>query len=347
MENTDWSLGRLLNASAGAGLALQNEDGSFPGGHNGPWNERESPVRATSNWACLMLHLGRGEGNGEHERSARKALRFLLSESCREKGRPFRCREGNDPPNGLIGQAWALDALLEGYEQLGDDECLRAAEDVLLLHRFDGKRGLWHNSRMDGKPSGINNTLNQQVWFAYAALRAHRSGGNRTIGSDAETFFRKLGSHVRFDGKRIAHHLNPLTEILMPRQTEGYLSFLLFGLAKAHRTDPDAIPKEILGMVPKCVGFLNESIFSGKSSRAPEYAWTYNPTGFEAAHVIEAFSIESRISAEMWAAEQVRRTFDFASMLMTNSSSDPETLSSRICEACGLPDYSLAGPAGS
>jgi hypothetical protein len=337
VHNTGMNLSGILADSARAGMKLQRSDGSFPSGHNGPWNDVETPIRTTANWANLLLYMHGQDGAGQYRSAAAQALDFILGPSCKEAGRPFRCREGKDPPNGLIGQAWALDALLEGSARLREKRYLRAAEDVILLHQFDEKRGLWHNAGIDGLDAGANNTLNQQVWFASVAQKAWRMGGNETIRLRTESFFRRLKDHVRFDGKTIAHHINPVTEILMPRQSDGYLSFLLLGLANAHREDAGLIEERVLDCIPACLEHLNKSVFQG----TPDYAWSYNPTGFEVAQVIEEFGLESDISPERWAAEQIRRAYDFGSSMLTKDTGDPQTLSSRICEACGLPDYEI------
>ncbi len=337
VRNTGMCLSGILAESANAAIKLQRSDGSFPSGHNGPWNDVETPIRTTSNWANLLLYMHGQDGGGPYRGAAAQALEFVLGPSCKEAGRPFRCREGRDPPNGLIGQAWALDALLEGSARLREKRYLRAAEDVVLLHQFDEKRGLWHNAGIDGLDAGANNTLNQQVWFAYVAQKAWRMGGNETIRLRAESFFRRLKDHVRFDGKTIAHHINPVTEILMPRQSDGYLSFLLLGLAMAHREDAGLIEERVLDCIPACLAHLNKSVFQG----SPDYAWSYNPTGFEVAQVIEEFGLESEIGPERWAAEQIKRTYDFGKSMLAKGTDDPETLSSRICEASGLPDYEI------
>lgn len=324
-------LSRLLQESASAGMRLQRSDGSFPPGHNGPWNEPETPVRTTANWAVLLLHAG----NDRQLQAAERALGYLAV--SRAPRRPYLCRAGKDPPNGLIGQAWALDALLEGSERLGDAKYLQAAEELILMHPFHEGRGLWHNLTSDGGAGSVNNTLNQQVWFGAAALKAARMGGDRTIGSRARRFFGKLHEQVRSDGRRIAHHINRVTEFLMPGQSEGYLSFLLFGLAKACREDEGVIDERVRRLLQPCMHHLDASVFDG----SPRYAWSYNPTGFEAAHAIEAFGLESRKGAQGWISEQLRRSYDFGSRALSRGTDDPMTLSSRISEACGLRDYRI------
>ena len=83
MENI--RLNKIIVGSAESGLKFQREDGSFPPGHNGPWNNPETPVRATSHWAILMLKAYELTKNKKFKEAAQKSGDYLID----KKNRPF------------------------------------------------------------------------------------------------------------------------------------------------------------------------------------------------------------------------------------------------------------------
>ena len=75
-----------------------------------------------------------------------------------------------------------------------------------------------------------------------------------------------------------------------------------------------------------------------------DFAYPYNPPGFEMAYALEIFETrvnDRRHKQRKWLTEQVRLCFDFKSGLMTKGSKDPVTCASRIYEAVRLPDIEL------
>ncbi len=166
-------LNEVLIRSSSAALALQREDGSFPEGHNGPWNDLDTPVRVTANWSILLLKGYTLTRDKIMRDAALRAGDYLTNSKCRPHCFSFFCRKtkNKNQCNGLIGQAWAIEALIELGKELKKNRYLQIAEDVIMKHRFNEKHCLWHNLEIDGKNLHINRTLNQQIWFS---LMAHK-----------------------------------------------------------------------------------------------------------------------------------------------------------------------------
>ena len=332
-------LNDILIGSSLAALKLQREDGSFPEGHNGPWNDLDTPTRVTANWSILLLKTYNLTKNNKIKQAILKAASYLISKKCRPYGQSFLCRnsENKNRCNGLIGQAWTIEALIELGNQLGLYKCLQTAEDVVLKHHFNKKHSLWYDLEIDGSKLGINRTLNQQVWFSVMAYKLFSITENKTIGSNVISFFQSLPKHMHFNGRYITHLIHPLSNFICKEQAKGYISFLLMGLSHLNDFKEPLISKEISDWIRSSVNFLNNNICRLDT----RYCWSYNPTGFEVAITLHKLKLNSSINIDYWVSEQINRHFNFDTSLMDRNTYDKNTLRARIYEATYLPNLNL------
>ena len=84
----------LLERSARAALDLQREDGSFPPGRNGVYDEPETPVRTTSHWLTTLSKVYEITGDEVFAEAANDAADYLLSEEARPHGYTFSTSNG-------------------------------------------------------------------------------------------------------------------------------------------------------------------------------------------------------------------------------------------------------------
>src|SRR5262245_57369910 len=95
----------VILASAGRALALQRADGSFPQGHNGPWNDVDTPARVTAHWLVLLTTAYRQTPDDGFKAAALRAADFLASPALRPGHATFHCCISDNPwqaSNGLI-----------------------------------------------------------------------------------------------------------------------------------------------------------------------------------------------------------------------------------------------------
>lgn len=139
------TLGVLLVKSANEALRKQNSNEAMPAGQNGPYGDAETPVRNTAHWLFSFCRLYKRTQNKVFYEAAQKAADYLLSSEARPMGASFWCRKNpeKDFCNGVMGQAWVIEALVEAARVLKRQECYRLAEEVFLLHPWDGMRCLW------------------------------------------------------------------------------------------------------------------------------------------------------------------------------------------------------------
>ena len=350
----------LLARSAAAGLRLQRPDGSLPEGRNGPYADPETPVRNTAHWLVLFATAQWRSGEPRLREAALRAAAYLAGSEARPAGAAFLCRRraGKDACNGLIGQAWAIEALAEAAVCLDAEPLAKLAETVFLLHPFDAQVGLWRRVEVDAAVLGPDFTLNHQLWFAAAgsilaplaaaevglrvrsfldalprSLALHRDGAVRhpvapaaAWRSDPRIGFRLVRERVRLRA--------PLRE-----KAVGYHAFNLHALAILRTRMPDH-SFWAGGRFERLWRYAGSESFRAAVADN-RYAWPYNPTGLEMAWALEAFAPGSRVEQERWVAEQLRRHFDARTGLLSRATPDPATLAARLYEAARLGDLRI------
>lgn len=188
-------------------LIRQNEDGSFPAGHNGPYYDVELPIRNTSHILILLLKAFYLTGDDRFFKQAKHAAEYIRSDERRPMGANFWSRKtpSRDFTNGLIGPAWIIEALTYAapyFEELGLREL---AEDVFLLHPFNPDKGVWQCVNVDGSHAPVDNTFNHQLWFAAAG---NMIDGNPVIEEQVERFMDRLEVNLGiYRNGLIIHHL--------------------------------------------------------------------------------------------------------------------------------------------
>ncbi len=195
----------LLERSARAALELQREDGSFPPGRNGVYDEPETPVRTTSHWLTTLSKVYDITGDQEFAAAANNAADYLLSEEARPHGYTFHSRNarGKDKCDGLIGQAAPIRGLACAGSALKRPELLETSADVFSLHPFDSGLGLWKRIEIDGTSLSFDRTLNHQLTFAASCANLSDHG----IGTDRiEGFLDKLTNTMCLHSNGLVKH---------------------------------------------------------------------------------------------------------------------------------------------
>lgn len=137
-------------------------------GHNGPYSDSETPVRNTAHWLMIFSCLYKRTNDEKYKRSALKAISYLKSNVARPMSASFFCRfkKEKDFCNGLMGQAWVIEALIYADDIFVNEGLYKLAEEVFLLHDFDLERSIWHRTGVDGSRLDFDVTFNHQLWFA-------------------------------------------------------------------------------------------------------------------------------------------------------------------------------------
>jgi hypothetical protein len=354
---SDVSLNEVLLGSAEAGLSLQRSDGSMPEGHNGPHRHVMTAARNTAHWAILFLGAFERTHDGRYVAAAESALGHLLSQTLWPFGKAFHHRLDvrKDAVNGLIGQAWTLEALAYASRILKNDEYRRAGLEVAEAHPFDQRQGLWHRITLSGADAGLETTANQQVWFAAASsllqpdpsavlhkrIVAFMDRATSNLSTRRAGIFRlaiqkgwTARSLARSAKARLLVHQRAIRE-----KEVAYHGFQLTGLAYLYCAFPDhsywqtpSFRKALLH------AFTTSFIHELEDNR---FAFAYNVPGFELPFVFRTFQpLAVPATAEHACGLLVRRQigdhYDQEAGLMRLKTSDPDTLAARSYELTRL-----------
>lgn len=356
------TLYEFIVVECGSALERQNPDGSFPHGVNGPYGHPEKRVRNTGHWLMSLAFAYKRTGDIRFMNAMKRAAEFVLQEEHRPGQATVwhRTTAGRDRCNGLIGQAWSMEALMTAarYDVPGAFDLARRLWE---LHPFEKDKALWKRVEVDGKVFSRDMTFNHQLWFAAVVAELGAMGVAGATGQaaafmdalprwfrvdaggliqhrirtspfsalvEAQSPFHRLWDCFDRGGGRSGHRLNPTLRDV------GYHAFNLAGLARLAACFPDhAFWKS--SPFRKAIDFGRSDAHVLQTQNNP-YAYPYNPVGFETALALQTFRPELEAECQAWIARQ-------ASELLHpdgygSHADDPETARARLYEATFLKD---------
>jgi len=358
-------LSELFISSAETGRTDQRDDGAMPAGTNGPHGDPETPVRCTSHWLILFLEAYRQSGNTGFEDAAARCLYYLKSREARPMGATFFHRKNpkKDFSNGVMGQAWTIEALVHAYRHWGDDDALQTAEELFNLHPYNKSVQCWSVVNVDGSIRGFDTTFNHQLWFASMGCRLMNEGvesvkkttlhfidhieSNIELYPDGVIQHRPYGYARRDTPRKTAGQLvHRLKEKLRPNRalyshSLGYHGFNAYALAVIRTLLPDhsLFSSDIY---KKSIELYRTERIEDEMAETT-FGYPYNPPGIEAAVSIEKAGFltddEKKSMAGRWLQNQFAHSFNFKSRRMERNTPDPVTLQARLYELYSLDSF--------
>ena len=349
------SFKELVNCAAQHVLSWLNPDGSFPAGHNGPYHHPETPVRNTAHWLFLTASLFIQSGEEKWKEAGEKAIDFLKSPKARPHYQTFHCRDriGFDSCNGLIGQAWVIEALVKASEAFDRQDCYELAEEVFLLHPWDENVGIWSRVEVDGTGLYYDGTFNHQLWFAAAGGMLYKTP---VAQERVEAFLEKIAVNVQLYSTGIIFHssaMGHLTDYLktgvkpLLRETKfrlkkrikknglysksvGYHGFNLYGFAILKKVFPNAPIWETPNFFKLLTAHRLQNFI--RDVRNSEFGYRYNLAGIEIAFAVETF-FNDKEEVRVWLNRQMEVTFLSDTAVLSRDAHDPNTAMARIYQA--------------
>lgn len=367
------SLHKLIKRIANGGVDIQREDGSFPPGTNGPYQDRATPIRNTGNWLKILSWAYKESGEEKFWHAANAAIEYLRESKHRPHGYTYRCRMASekDSCNGVVGQANVIEALGRASEYLNRPELLDLPAELYEIHPFNERTAVWNRVEIDGTKLPVDRTFNHQLIFAAASALLANSHSDGQVQTDISAFLDNLPRNMALNNSgAVIHRLRPkraitdTTAILQDRCLELFLNPIL-------RTKQELIPSKERSM--KELGYHSVNLYwlANLKRRVPHHdIWSqiakdslldvtrtkkYRslaenstewfgsiPPGFQIAHAINTFE-ESPNPREMqyWVSTAVTNHYDVETGLFTKNCNDVETFCGLIYQAIDLPDIAV------
>lgn len=353
--DSEKSINDILIKSANEGIKIQTAEGSMPAGMNGPWLNAQTPVRNTSHWALIFHYAHIFTKDSSYKGALQKCIDYLLS----KKGRPsyftFLCRPNNnsDDVNGLIGQAWVLEALIKIGDDTENKELIELAKEVYLLHPFDWHQGLWATVNTDGSLGRVIRTINQQIWWASIGCRILNIESHEIIKQNIDKFLHCLPMNLQINYNGMIRHLvlrktwqNPIIlKLLKPnfwkenqKLAEGYQTFNLIALANVYKhqnNHPIWHSKSFKFRIKKMLNFTLSNNYFEKAITNP-YCFSYNINGVECKYALNCFQSLIKIQHEKFFQADRYLQFQIDNHvekgIMDRNTLDRETLMARAYE---------------
>ena len=328
----------------------------MPAGNNGPYKDIETPVRNTGHWLITFLKAYEISHAPKFETAARQCLTYLMSGDARPMDEVFwhRKNPAKDFSNGLMGQAWTLEALVSAYRHFQEESILRKAEEVFLKHPYDTHYHAWKTVNVDGSIYGFDMTFNHQLWFAAAGTQLSQYG-NKTIQGQVEDFNLTIDSNMECYPNGVIKHL-PVHYLCISRLAKiksvfrsfrfkkdylyhkavGYHGFNLYALGLIYKENP-SLPIFASQKFKSALQVIFTGEFINELDQSP-YGYPYNPPGIELGFALETFGHQNKVRD--WVQKQLDKTYDFEkNMMVLGQKDDPNTYAARIYEASRLSDY--------
>ena len=311
-----------------SGSVINEEIKYLQPGHNGPYNDPETPVRNYGHWLITFSKCFELTGEQIYLNKIKEFAEYLISDNARPFGYSFhhRSKESKDKCNGLIGQAWVFEALAFASSVSGDEKYSEIVEDVFFQHKFNDDLGLWNRLEIDGTILSIDSTFNHQLWFAACVSLFYTSRreevrerifrfmdclpknlsvlDNGLIYHPIERQLYQTGSGrsknfrlIKFIKTSLSFlramdgttkNSNQMYREKMINKSIGYHQFNMYAFAMLKETLPDHSFWQSLEF-DKSVDYLLSAEYK-KGLSENKYGFSYNPPGFEVPYALSVFS---------------------------------------------------------
>lgn len=338
-------------------------------GRNGPYNVNDTPVRNNAHWLITYSEMYKKTGNEEYRYNAMKLACYLCDKTYIGKCGAIKCMDDEhyDDINGLIGQAWVIEACVTGYEVTHDERLLDLAEMIWTSQSFSEKK-VWERIDTSGKNIGVDYIYNHQLWFAAAGSmlqeKRHSEDREKQITDFLDISVKKYflvgldgliwHSFYANPGKTLVKNIVGDIQGILFRKSrfniryleKGYQLFNLFGFATLYKRYKDHPLFKTLKFKRALNWCTNEKHIlklykasfdyrEGLRTQYNYYAVGYNAPAFELPYILKAFNKYDYKHSEFEkkiCGLQVKYTYDSKGKGFNRNTHDAFTLNARIYE---------------
>ena len=334
--------------------------GYAPAGQNGPYCCKDTPIRNTAHWLITYKYLWETNQKAEYLELVHRFADFLLKDEYRGNSGAIQCMIGDkmDPLNGLVGQAWAIEALVAAAKCLQSSQYIQRACEIFFSHQFESKTGLWKRVDLDGTLLGYDSVYNHQLWFAAAGAQLAGVKPDNEIENQIQIFLSMSSKNFMVHPSGLAYHYakrawdtdlavyknlikkyvsdwygktSPWSAFDQKNYEKSYHMFVYFGFAILYcfyPAHPFFKSRKFQKGLHYCMNPLNFNILGEKK----KYSYCYNSPAFEFPFIQEVFQQNKYLDIERYWKTQLDCTFDKETGSLDRDVIDANTLEARIYE---------------
>lgn len=355
-------------------FARFNKIGYAVPGHNGPHGHIDTPVRNTSHYLIIYCYLYKKKKIKEYKELCEKFVDYLIDMQMQSSSGAIKCMESDkfDHLNGLIGQAWVIEALVYYYETFGDMRALETAGKIYNSQIYDKDMHLWRRVELDGTDIGVDNAYNHQVWFAACSYKLAKYLKDNTINSTIIDFLTKGAERdfCIYSNGILRHTVNIKSKVLKkerikrfikicctplkrmnPRKFDykyierAYHIFDMYGfsiLEEEYKNLPlfkSTKYKKALAKTKDIVFYNRDNNAVSKDSNFNVYSYSYNSPAFEYPYVAKVHNCYNLKMEKLAFKTQKMLMYDLKSGLFLKNNPDIETWNARTYEIIRALEY--------
>lgn len=341
-------------------LECHFDTGYVKAGCNGPYNQKDTPIRNTSHWIVIYSILYMQFKEEKYFKIIVKLADFLLEKKNYGCNGAVICQldDSLKYTNGLIGQAWTIEGLVYAYKTTNDSKYIHKAQELFYTQQFDKKLILWKIVD-DNKYPYIDYVYNHQLWFAAAGSMICECAYDSTIDSEIQSFLNNYTNNFGVQPSGIIFHL-----INHKNTYYSKLKFIIKQLCAEYRITPywnHMYYLEVCYQLFNLYGFAilkkrygELPIFKSHSFRSaldcgcnikflyklykgiPDsnlYGYAYNSPSFEFPFIDKMFNdFKNQDEYEKLLKMQMELTYSVSTKTFSQNTPDSNTLTARIYE---------------
>lgn len=211
-------------------------------GHNGPYGHRDTPARNTAHWCITYGYLWKEFGEPAYYRISRKLADYLVKLQSESVSGAVQCMYDSsyNHINGLMGQAWVIEALVYFYSISKDQTYLDCAEKIFRTPQYNHSLHMWEMIELDGRNIGPDYVFNHQLWFAASGSLILEQGSFPWLRALLTDYLDGCMTHLQVHRNGLIRHYGDLPLSLASR-VKGQLkrAVKLTVFRSRRRRDPD------------------------------------------------------------------------------------------------------------
>ena len=338
---------------------IGNKNHALPG-NNGPYNDKDIPVRNTAHWLITYIYLYKKYKDKKYLNIVNKFSEYLMQDELYGCDGIIKIRNNRDTDytNGLIGEAWVIEALIAAAFFFNDDKYYEKALKIFEAEPFDEKIKLWKIKDLDGTCNTIDYVYNHQLWFAAAGSKIIDYKYNSTIDKHIRAFLNNYKNNLGIQPSGMLFHqvnyqytykakLSLIVKCILcdlgigkrwkaqKELEEGYETFDFYGFALLYNKYKECKifqSSRFKRALNYCLNKDRVKKLYIENNYINKYAYPYNSPAFEYQFISMTFRgyIDENLNNELL-NNQIKITYS-SNGILQNNNNDALTLTARIYE---------------